>query len=130
MTSNIRKLLLSNASLKVLSFIFGYTLWYIFSNEQVITVWKTVPLCFYSVPSQWTITGPDSVSIQLTGKRSHIYTLERENLAAHINTQNLQPGEQCIKLTSDTLFLPDSIKLVHYVPSNLHVTIEESQNKE
>lgn len=123
-----KKHLLSNAPLKAFSLILGYTFWYIFSNAYPITIWKTIPLCFYFIPAQHKITGPDTVSVQLTGKRSHLHALDRQNFAVHINAQNLQKGKHLITITPDTLFLPDSIKLVHYIPSNVQVTIEESHN--
>lgn len=120
-----KNILTSNAPLKALSLVFGYTFWHIFGTLSTKSIWVTVPLCFYSASTQHAIEAPDAIKIHLTGKRTNIYAIDRSTLAAHINADKLFPGKHSISITADSLFLPDTIKLVHYIPSNLHITIKK-----
>jgi hypothetical protein len=122
MISPVKKQIWRNTSLKVISLLLGYTFWYIFGNSHSTTVWITVPLCFYNIPIATTIKGPDTISVKLCGKRSELCALESDQLAVHIDAQQFVQGKNRISLSEQSIFLPASIKLVHYNPS--HPTIE------
>lgn len=123
MASRTKKNVWRNVPLKVISLMLGYTFWYIFGNSHTSTVWITVPLCFYNVPTAQTIRAPETISIKVAGKRSDLRSLDPEQLAIHINAEKLQHGRNILALTDDALFLPNFIKLVHYTPSNPMVEI-------
>lgn len=118
MTSPTKKILWHNAPLKVISLILGYTFWYIFGHSHVTTAWVTVPLYFYNVPPATTIKAPETLFIKIAGKRSELRALDFEHLAIHIDAQTLQEGPNRLAISDARLFLPDTIKLIHYSPSN------------
>lgn len=122
-TISIKNLFLSNAPLKVISFILGYSSWYLLGTAHTHTIWKTIPLSFYDVPQQHTVNAPESVTILLSGKRAHLRNLNEKHLAAHINGHDLKQGTHPITLTTQELFLPDSIKLVHYTPTTILIEV-------
>lgn len=122
-----RKTVWRNTSLKLISLIFGFTFWYIFGNLHSSTAWITVPLCFYNIPQNCQLKGPDSISLKITGKRSDLRALDIEQLAIHINANRLKHGKNLLYINQDTIFLPDAIKLVHYCPLN---PVIELANKE
>ena len=107
-----------NIPLKVISLLLGFTFWYIFGNSHTTTAWITIPLCFYNIPKQTTIKAPESLSVKVTGKRSHLRTLDTNELAIHVNTEKLHTGKNLLSIAPETIFLPESIKLVDYCPSN------------
>lgn len=125
MKIDIKKILLNNAPLKVISFILGFTLWYTFSQSNMTEFWITVPLCFHSTPESYQIEAPENVSIKLAGKRSDLYAIDTNNLAIYINTQNLSTGINTLTLTNRDLFLPDTIKLINYRPTPITIKIHE-----
>ncbi len=118
MTSQAKKTTWRNTSLKIISLLLGYTFWYIFGHSHTSTAWITVPLCFYNVPKHNVIKGPEAVSLKITGKRSVLRALDIEQLAIHINVEQLHEGKNLLAFNEDSIFLPESIKLVHYSPSN------------
>lgn len=124
----IKSLITSNAPLKVVSFFVGYTFWYVFGHAQTITTELNVPLCFYGAQETMNIQAPDMVHIELTGKRSIMNTVDLKNLAIHIDAQELIPGAQPIRISQEKLFLPESIKLVHYSPAQIVVTVQTTTN--
>lgn len=114
---------MSNAPLKAISCILGYSSWYLLGNLCVHTTQVTVPLTFYNTQKKWTIEAPETISISLAGRRSPIRSLETKKLAIHVDGSTLQSGTQPITIATHQLFLPDSIKLVHYIPATITVTV-------
>ncbi len=118
----------SNAPLKALALIAGYFFWHLFGSTHLVTMRVTVPLSFYDVPHNWHIAAPESVEVQLRGSRPQLYALQQNPISAHISAQQLIPGKSRLLLDNQTLFLPDSIKLVHYTPSHIIVTHKNEES--
>ena len=119
----LKKTLLSNLTLKTVSLILGFCAWYFISQSYYTEITVSVPLCFYNHTTDYSIDAPESVKVTVGGKRSDLYTLDLTTLHAHIDLQKIEHGMHEIPLTNRTLFLPSSIKLVHYDPSNLFMNI-------
>lgn len=120
----LKKLLLNNTPLKIVSFLLGYSFWYIASLNQVVTHTIEIPLCFNSIQKPYTINAPETINVTLQGKRSDLHTIDKETLAAHINIDKLSPGKYGIILTEQHLFLPNTLSLIHYCPANISITIK------
>lgn len=123
----LRKLFCSNALLKIICLLFGYSFWYIASFDHTITLQVNVPLCFTATAENYQINAPETIDVTIKGKRSDLYALEKETLAAHVNTNDLLPGNHGIMITEQHLFLPKNITLVHYKPSNLSLSITKTE---
>lgn len=123
----IKSLITNNAPLKIVSFFVGYSFWFIFGHAQTITTNITVPLCFYGAEDNLNIQAPETVHLELTGKRSIMQTVDLKNLAIHIDARELVAGTQPIEISQKSLFLPESIKLVHYTPAQIVVTVEHNK---
>lgn len=123
----LKNLFCSNALLKIICLLLGYSFWYIASFDSIITIQVNVPLCFAHTEDNYQVTAPETIDITIKGKRSALYALEKDSLAAHININKLLPGKHGIILTEQHLFLPKNISLVQYKPSNLSLTIVETE---
>ena len=77
----------------------------------------TVPITFYGNGAHKTVDGPENITIKLTGKRDDLYSLNTQTIALHCNIDEMEEGEHLIDVTSEKLFLPNTIKLVHCVPN-------------
>lgn len=115
--------------LKLISLLLGYTFWYIFSHSHIATAWITIPLCFYNVPTHNSIRAPETVSVKIAGKRADLRSLDTHELAIHVNADKLREGKNVLTITPETIFLPESIKLVHYSPSNPTVELVTQSQK-
>jgi hypothetical protein len=122
-TTHLKNLFLANAPLFTISLLLGYSFWYIASYNQIVTVQLDIPLCFASLPEMYRVQAPEKITVTLTAKRSDLYALDANSLAAHINVGKILPGKHAIMLTDQHLFLPKNITLTSYKPSNLHITI-------
>ena len=117
------ELLCNNILLKAGSFIGALIFWYFFSGIHPTTISVAIPVCFYGSTQHQHIDAPEEVTVVLAGKRNYLRNLTQNDLALHINVQELHTGKQSLDLSNAQLFLPESIKLVHYVPSPLIVTV-------
>lgn len=118
MILNLKKTLLNNAVLKAVSLIFGYTLWFVLSNAYTTSVWLEVPVCFYDTPEHVIVDAPETVKINLVGKRTDLRNLDMQHLAVHINGTRLKTGHQQLTVNHETLLLPHTINILHTKPSN------------
>lgn len=107
-----------NIPLKVISLLLGFTFWYIFSHSHTTTAWITIPLCFYNIPKHASIKAPESVSVKVAGTRAYLRSLDITELAIHVDSEKLHTGKNVLSITPERIFLPESIKLVDYCPSN------------
>jgi len=124
MKLHLKNLLISNAPLKAISFILGYTTWYLLGNILPQTSWHTIPLSFYNLDTTVSIKAPKTIQVLLSGKRNFIRDLDTNTLAARVDGASLKPGKQKIAISHDQLFVPNSIKLVHYTPTEISVNIK------
>lgn len=124
----LKKQLLTNLPLIIISLFLGYSFWYIATYDQTVMFQLNVPLCFAASADNCALQAPENIQITLKGKRTDMYALDKSSLAAHINIDKLLPGKHGILLTEQHLFLPNNISLVHYKPANLTITIAAQDN--
>jgi len=120
--SILKTSLANNATLKVVSLILGYSFWSMLSYSHTSTWHTDVPLCFYGNKAL-AVTGPEKVSISLSGKRVDLHAIDAKALAIHIDAATLHAGPNAIVVDNKSLFLPDAVKLIHYCPNNIVVEL-------
>lgn len=110
--------------LKFLALIFGCSLWYIFSQTRIDTLSLDIPLCFYGTEKNIGIHAPEKIHVTLCGTRSDLASLDLEQLCAHVDACAFDTKSAHIALTSHNIFLPTTIKLIHYDPAPIPVHVE------
>lgn len=118
----LRTSLTSPIFLKATSLIIGFLLWNTINHLFTYSTWVTVPVCFYNAEAKQ-IDAPESLTIELTGKRAQIRHINQEALAAHIDAGNLSLGTHKLTVTSEHLLLPPSISVTTVIPHTIIVTI-------
>lgn len=108
---------------KISALCMGYSLWFYAGQVYPSSQWVEVPLCFYNVPARMRIQAPETVSIELTGKRMHLRTLDLNSLAIHVNTQEYTLGKQAYSVTPRDVFLPTSIEITACKPPVISITL-------
>lgn len=125
MSLSIKKTYLNALTLKFFALIFGYGLWHSVSTHQKIQIARAIPLCFYNTNPNQTISAPETITVTCYGTRKDLFNTAMDS-AIHCNAQNLQEGTQAIALTKEQIFLPESVRLVHYKPAEITVTIHKN----
>lgn len=123
----LKNLLLRNAPLKIICLALGYSFWHIASLDHTISIQTSVPLCFTANTHSYTVLAPEKIDVTLTGKRSDLYAIEKDFLAAHVSINKLLPGKHGIIINRRNLFLPDTIAVSHCKPSNISITIVDKK---
>jgi len=126
MKHSLRKIFLSNAQIKIISLILGYSFWYIFSQSHACNIWVDAPISFYNIPKNLQIEAPEKIKMQLSAKRADLYTIDKKTVAFHIDMQNAKRGDTIIQPLEEQLLLPQSIKMVRCYPANIAISITES----
>ena len=101
-----------------MAFILGFFLWLFISSLHKTTLWVEVPVSFYNQHDTTIINAPETIQIQLSGYRNNIRTIDLNQLAVHIDAQELYEGKNPLKIKAHNLFLPDLISVVNYSPLN------------
>ncbi len=114
----------NNLTLKCISSIIGFGIWFMLNQSQSTTLTLEVPVCFYNVHNHVTIDSPDKVTVTLNGKRADLYNLDLATLSLHCDAAQLHPGENPLIVSGSSLFLPSLIKLVSYYPLNAVITVK------
>ncbi len=117
-----RTTLTSPLVLKATSLILGFLLWSTVSDLFTQSIWISVPVCFYNT-NQEKISAPETISIELAGKRSHIRQINKDTLALHIDARTLHPGDNHLTITRDHLFMPPSISVATVIPHKVVVRV-------
>ncbi len=110
--------------LKVSSLILGFLLWSSVSELFPRTLWVAVPISFYNKDLR-AISAPESVHIELSGKRSHIKRIDTHNLAVHIDAQTLHTGDNHLAITHEQLLMPPSITVATIIPQKVVVQVTQ-----
>lgn len=120
---------MKTSTLKLLALIFGCSLWYIFSQSRIDTLSLDIPLCFYGTEKITHLDAPEKIQITVCGLRSDLVSLDIQQLVAHVDACKLNPKITHIAIESHNIFLPATIKLVHYNPAPIPVHVELQNNQ-
>lgn len=124
MLVTIKQQLLNNLSLKVLALVFGYIFWTTMSERHVTQVTLNAPVSFFHQEGL-VLDAPEAISVTLAAPRKKLYGLTRD-LALHIDAQKLTQGKNTVRITEQNLFLPPSVKLIHYTPEKIAITVSQA----
>lgn len=124
MQTTLKKSFLSSLFLKASALLLGFLLWSVLSDSFIASRWVNVPLCFYN-SENCTITAPESIQVELRGKRSHLKNLDIKALAWHIDAHTLRKGPQTLTIDAHALSLVAPINVRDTIPTLLTITKEE-----
>jgi len=122
---NMKTLLAHNSIVKVTSLGFGFCIWLIISQNQIVSITKIVPLSFYNQPKNCTVYAPETIAISAFGPKQHLVQTFTSEYAIHLNLGQYQTGNYEIELSNHDLFLPQSVKLLQLKPTLLQIKIAQ-----
>ena len=128
MKTFLKNVHLNNVQRKLFSLVLGYIGWSIISQSHTDTVWVDVCICFSQTQQVARIKSPETVKVNLSGKRSDLRSLDTKATAVHIDTRDLQEGEQNIALSQHHLLLPETVRVAGWAPTHVRVNVEKNSN--
>jgi len=127
MSNFLRRWVLHNFWLKVLSLMIATGLWLAISpDQQPAEVAIRVPIEFQHVPAQLEISSaaiPDA-QIRVRGPERLIRQLRSTDIHAELDLADVQPGERTFDLTSQQVRLERELTVVQVVPGQVHLSFD------
>ena len=119
---------------KLLALGCAYGLWLNIAKQQIATLPITLPVTYTQVPAHYTIRGPTTVQLQLSGPRVALQQLLQQPLRlpidlSHLPATSLPTSTQptttvAVELNQQTLPLPDNVRLLHYPPAIIKLQLQ------
>ncbi len=129
MMSFLRRWVLHNFWLKVLSLVLATGLWLAISpDREPAEITLRVPIEFRHVPPELEIslvTNPEA-QVRVKGPERMIRELRSTDIHADLDLKDAQPGEHIFDLTAQQIHLPRDLTVVQVVPVRVTVTMVRS----
>jgi hypothetical protein len=129
MISFLRRWVLHNFWLKILSLVLATGLWLAISpDREPAEVTLRVPIEFRHVPPQLeigSVTAPEA-QIRVRGPEQIIRELRPTDIHADLELKDAEPGEHTFVLTAQQIHLQRDLTVVQVVPGRVTVIMEKS----
>jgi YbbR domain-containing protein len=129
----VRKILVEDWSLKLLSLAITLVLWLVVTGQnEPVTTHVNVQLNFVR-PQSLEISNdpPKSVDVTLTGSRSKLDNLSALDLVATIDITDQRAGERMLRLSDKAQIpLPQGVKIEGFLPGTIPIRLEPIVEKE
>ena len=129
MMSFLRRWVLHNFWLKVLSLVLATGLWLAISpDEEPAEVTLRVPLEFRHVPPQLEISSVSApeAQVRVRGPEQMIRELRPSDIHADLELKDAEPGEHTFVLTAQQIHLQRDLTVVQVVPVRVTLIMEQS----
>lgn len=133
MTGLLKRYLVHNFGLKVLSLLLAGGLWFMISrDEQPAEVAVRAPIVFQHVPADLEISSESipEAQIRVRGPERVIRQLRTNEVQAEIDLAGATPRERTFELTPQQIRHPREVEVEQIVPSQLHLAFDTRLTRE
>lgn len=116
--------ILQNKSFQaIVALIVAFGCWWWHESSIIVVQTYTVPCCFYGYENKKITDAPEQIEIMLCGKKRDLRHLDKKRLAVHIDVSRLDKGAQRLEVDHRNLFLPPTVRLIEWFPSNACIVV-------
>lgn len=128
----LRRYVLHNLWLKLMSLALAVGLWFAVAHEPVAELAVDVPIEFHNIPPNLEISSETvpRAQIRVRGPQRIIRRLQPPDIYADIDLSDVKPGERTYDLTSGEVHKPRELEVVQVVPSQLRIAFDWRETKE
>jgi YbbR domain-containing protein len=128
----VRRYVLHNLWLKLLSLALAVVCWFAVTHEPVAEVAVDVPIEFRNIPQNLEISSEvvPRAQIRVRGPQRVIRHLQPADIYAVIDLSGVRPGERTYDLTSGEVHKPAGLEVVQVVPSQFHIAFDWRETRE
>ena len=122
----LRRYILSNWHLKLLSLLLAFVLWSGITGEPPAEVGFTVPLELQNIPEGLIVVGdvPSTVHVRLHGPGPLVRRLGASDVSVALNLAGLARGEHSFQLEPRQVLLPYGVRVTRLSPSQVRLRLE------
>ncbi|HTZ95761.1 MAG TPA: CdaR family protein [Terriglobales bacterium] len=128
----LRKYVLNNFGLKMISLALAFGLWLAIQREPVAEVAVDTAIEFHNVPANLEISSENipKAQVRLRGPERVVRRLQVSDVYGEINLEGVKPGERTYDLTAREIHRPQELEVVQVVPSEVHLAFDSRMTKE
>lgn len=128
----VRRFVLHNLPLKVLSLLVAIGLWFGVAREPVAEVALSVPIEFHNAPENLEISSETipQVQVRVRGPVRTVRELAPTEVHAIIDMEGARPPERTYDLTPSRIVVPKDVEIVQVVPSQFRVEFDTRMTKQ
>jgi YbbR domain-containing protein len=132
MAAFLRRYLMNNLGLKVLSLVLATGLWLAVTREPVAEVERAIPIEFYNIPTNQEISSEriPEVQVRVRGPVRLVRNLQPSDLHAVIDLAHAQIGDRTIDLTAHNVRAPRDLTVVQIVPAQFRLDLDQRATRE
>jgi len=122
----LRRHVLYNFGLKLLSLALAVALWLAVTRDPVAEVAVDVPIEFHNIPQNLEISSENvpRAQIWVRGPQRVVRRLQAADVYAEIELDGMRPGERTFDLTAEQVRRPKELDVVQIVPSQFHLAFD------
>ncbi len=126
MTDFLRRNVLHNLTLKLISLGLAVALWLALARDPMAEVAVNVPIEFNNISQNVEISSEKvpEAQIRLRGPERVIRRLKPSDVYVEIDLTNLRTGEHTFDLTSQEVHQPRDLQVVQVIPSEFHISFD------
>jgi len=127
----LRKYVLKNLGLKVVSLAVAVLLWWAVGHDPTVEIPITVPLEFHHPPSNLEMNSdrPLQAEITLRGPERLLRQLNASQVHAVLDLQGTEPGQRTFDLTAKEIRVPHNVEVVQVVPAQLQLSFDKTATR-
>lgn len=121
----LRRLLLHNWWLKLLSLGLAYLLWLVVTQAPPVDIGMSVPLELRDLPPHLRVAGeiPPRVHVHLHGPENRLRVLVAEEIGVVVNLRGATAGNHRFRLEAENVEVPPGIEVVHIIPEAVQLEL-------
>ena len=122
----LRRHVLHNFGIKLLSLALAVGLWRAVTRDPVAVVAVDVPIEFRDIPENLEISSASvpHAEIRVRGPQRIVRRLQPADIYAEIELGGMKPGEHTFDLTAQEIHQPRELEVVQVIPSQLHLAFD------
>jgi YbbR domain-containing protein len=122
----LRRHVLHNFGIKLLSLALAVGLWLAVTRDPISEVAVQVPIEFRNIPENLEINTESipRAEIRVRGPQRIVRRLQSADIYAEIELDGMRPGERTFDLTAEQVHHPRQIEVVQVIPSQFHLTFD------
>jgi YbbR domain-containing protein len=123
----LRRYVLHNLGLKLVSLALAVGLWLAVARDPVAEVAVNVPIEFHNMPENLEISAENipTAQIRLRGPQRIVHQLRSSDVYVGVELSGLKPGERTFDLTDRQIHRPAGLEVVQVVPSQVHFAFDD-----
>jgi len=123
----LRRYVLHNLGLKLVSLALAVGLWLAVARDPMAEVAVNVPIEFHNMPENLEISAENipTAQIRLRGPQRMVHQLRPSDVYVGVELSGLKPGERTFDLTDRQIHRPAGLEVVQVVPSQVHFAFDD-----